>query len=71
MYVVVLATVFVGGKFVSLVLDPLSGIASLIVTLLGVGIGGYLYAYLALKNRVADMILGSRSASLRRLLKIK
>ncbi|WP_367333941.1 polysaccharide biosynthesis C-terminal domain-containing protein [Lentilactobacillus sp.] len=70
MYVAALGTVY-GLNFVfNLFSNPFGRVVSLIVTLAAVVIGGLIYIYLALKSRIADMILGPRSEGLRRLLKI-
>lgn len=67
MFAVVLAIVFGLG----LVLNKYSRFMAVLVLLLAVGGGAYVYAWLTLKTRVADKILGSRAGSLRRLLHVK
>lgn len=67
MFIVVLALVFVAG----LVLNKFSRFMSVLVLLLAVGGGAYVYAWLSLKTRVADKVLGTKSESLRRILHIK
>jgi O-antigen/teichoic acid export membrane protein len=67
MFAVVLAIVFGLG----LVLNKYSRFMAVLVLLLAVGGGAYVYAWLTLKARVADKILGSRAGSLRRLLHVK
>jgi hypothetical protein len=71
MYGTALSTVYGLNFIVQLVGNPFGRTVSLIVTLVAVGIGGLVYIYLALKSRIADMILGPRSVKLRRLLKIE
>lgn len=71
MYVVTLAAVYGANYLVGLVSTPFGRIASLVVTVIGVAFGGYVYAYFCLKSRVADMVLGPRSARFRQLLRIK
>ncbi|MFB9768436.1 putative polysaccharide biosynthesis protein [Lactiplantibacillus modestisalitolerans] len=44
---------------------------SLIIVLVAVAAGGCVYAYFALKSHLADMMIGSRAAGLRRKLRIK
>lgn len=48
-----------------------SRVGSLIIVILAVGIAGYVYVYFVLKTRLADTVLGERTARLRRLLRIK
>nr|WP_252892761.1 hypothetical protein [Lentilactobacillus otakiensis] len=71
MYVAALLTVYGLNFVVQLVGNPLGRVISLIVTLAAVAVGGLIYIYLALKSRIADMILGPRSDKLRRLLNIQ
>lgn len=67
MFVVVLAIVFGAGLF----LNKFSRLMSVVVLILAVGGGAYVYAWLTLKTRVADKVLGSRAGSLRHVLHIK
>lgn len=71
MYAAALLTVYGLNFVVQLVGNPFGRVVSLIVTLAAVLVGGVIYLYLALKSRIADMILGPRSDKLRRLLKIQ
>lgn len=71
MYAAALLTVYGLNFVVQLVGNPFGRVVSLIVTLVAVLVGGVIYLYLALKSRIADMILGPRSDKLRRLLKIQ
>lgn len=48
-----------------------SRVGSLIIVILAVGIAGYVYVYFVLKTRLADTVLGERTARLRRMLRIK
>ncbi|WP_371862806.1 putative polysaccharide biosynthesis protein [Lentilactobacillus rapi] len=70
MYAASLMTVYAANFLLKFVADPFDRIPSLIVTILAVAVGGYIYIYLALKSRVADMILGARTEKLRKLLRI-
>lgn len=70
MYAASLMTVYAANFLLKFVADPFDRIPSLIVTILAVAVGGYIYIYLALKSRVADMILGARTEKLRKLLGI-
>ncbi|WHS10267.1 putative polysaccharide biosynthesis protein [Ligilactobacillus salivarius] len=67
MFIVVLVISFALGK----VTNTYSKFQSTIVLIIGAGIGGYIYAFLSLKARLADDILGARANFLRRILKIK
>ncbi len=67
MFVAVLLIVFVCGFF----LNKYSRAQSALTLLLAVSGGAYIYAWLALKTRVADKVIGGRSDSLRRWLHIK
>ncbi len=67
MFVVVLAIVFGLG----LVLNKYSRFMAVLVLLLAVGGGTYVYAWLTLKARIADKVLGSKAGSLRRMMHIK
>lgn len=67
MFVVVLAIVFGLG----LVLNKYSRFMAVLVLLLAVGGGTYVYAWLTLKARIADKVLGSKAVSLRRMMHIK
>lgn len=71
MYAASLLTVCAANFLLKFVADPFERIPSLIVTILAVAVGGYIYIYLALKSRVADMILGARTEKLRKLLRIQ
>lgn len=71
MYAASLMTVYAANFLLKFVADPFDRIPSLIVTILAVAVGGYIYIYLALKSRVADMILGARTEKLRKLLGIQ
>lgn len=48
-----------------------SRMGSLLIVVLAVGIAGYLYVYMVLHTRLADTVIGERTARLRRLLRIK
>lgn len=48
-----------------------SRMGSLLIVALAVGIAGYLYVYMVLHTRLADTVIGERTARLRRLLRIK
>lgn len=67
MFIVVLVISFALGK----VTNTYSKFQSTIVLIIGAGIGGYIYAFLSLKARLADDILGARANFLRRILRIK
>ncbi|GBG94514.1 polysaccharide transport membrane protein [Ligilactobacillus salitolerans] len=67
MFVVVLLIVFVSGLF----LNVQNRFFAVLVLLVAVGAGAFVYAGLALKTRVADKVLGSKAGSLRRVLRIK
>ncbi|KRL60920.1 polysaccharide biosynthesis protein [Lentilactobacillus parakefiri DSM 10551] len=70
MYLAALLTVVGLNQIVQLVGNPFGRVVSLMVTLAAVLVGGVIYLYLALKSRIADMILGPRSDKLRQLLRI-
>ncbi|KRM72306.1 putative polysaccharide biosynthesis protein [Lacticaseibacillus brantae] len=55
----------------NLVVSPESRFWAVVMLLVSVGIGGLIYAYLVLKTRLADYILGSRVAGIRRRLHIR
>lgn len=67
MFVAAFAVVQLGDIF----FNQYSRVQSLIVLILAVMVGGYVYLYLCLKTRIADKILGKRVESLRRFLRIK
>ncbi|GEL14205.1 putative polysaccharide biosynthesis protein [Pediococcus cellicola] len=53
-----------------LFLDPYSKLIALLVCVLAACLGGFVYLYIALKTRLADMMLGDRVERIRRLLRI-
>lgn len=67
MFVMVLAIVFGLGFFLS----SYSRLMSVVVLAFSVLGGAYVYAWLTLKTRVADKVLGDKAGSLRRVLHIK
>ncbi|WP_268912889.1 polysaccharide biosynthesis protein [Lentilactobacillus sp. SPB1-3] len=71
MYVVALVMVYIGNMVMSLFTDPFGGLASVIVAVIAAVIGGFVYVYLTLRTRTADLVLGARSNSLRAKLRIK
>lgn len=70
-YLIVLVLVYGLNFFFGLFTDPMGGMISLVVSLVAVVVGGGIYAYLTLKNRVADYVLGPRTDALRAKLHIK
>jgi len=53
------------------VVSPQSRFWAVIMLIVGVGVGGLIYAYLVLKTRLADYIVGARVSQIRRLLHIR
>lgn len=66
-----LAVVYLLNFLLGFFIDPNGGMASLLVSLVAVLVGGGLYVYFTLKYRVADDVLGPRSEGLRTRLHIK
>lgn len=63
------ATLVVHG--LDLVLNEQSKLQAMIILILAVAAGGAVYGYFALKSHLADLMIGSRAAGLRRKLRIK
>ncbi|MFC6179957.1 putative polysaccharide biosynthesis protein [Lactiplantibacillus daowaiensis] len=63
------ATIVVHG--LNLVLNEQSKLQAMVILILAVAAGGAVYAYFALKSHLADLMIGSRAAGLRRKLRIK
>jgi len=63
------ATLVVHG--LNLVLNEQSKLQAMIILILAVAAGGVVYGYFALKSHLADLMIGSRAAGLRRKLRIK
>ncbi|VDG18492.1 putative polysaccharide biosynthesis protein [Lactiplantibacillus mudanjiangensis] len=63
------ATLVVHG--LNLILNEQSKLQALVIVIVAVAAGGAVYAYFALKSHLADLMIGSRAASLRRKLRIK
>ncbi|MFD1420271.1 putative polysaccharide biosynthesis protein [Lactiplantibacillus songbeiensis] len=63
------ATLVVHG--LNLVLNEHSKLQAMIILILAVAAGGAVYGYFALKSHLADLMIGSRAAGLRRKLRIK
>ena len=63
------ATLVVHG--LNLVLNEQSKLQAMIILILAVAAGGIVYGYFALKSHLADLMIGSRAAGLRRKLRIK
>ncbi|MFC0422589.1 putative polysaccharide biosynthesis protein [Lactiplantibacillus plajomi] len=55
----------------NLVFNEQSKTQSMLIVIVAVAVGGAIYAYFTLKSRLADMMIGSRAAGLRRKLRIK
>jgi len=66
---------YVGARAVvyllNLILNEQSKTQSFLIVIVAVAVGGAVYGYLALRSRLADSLLGSRAAGLRRKLRIK
>lgn len=71
MYLITILVVHGANIVLGYVYHPFGRSGSLLVSLVGVGIGGLIYIYLTLKSRIADMVLGPRSNRLRRMLRIR
>ncbi|GAY72763.1 putative polysaccharide biosynthesis protein [Lentilactobacillus kosonis] len=71
MYVVALAMVYLGNMVMSLFTNPFSGLVSVLVAVIAAVVGGFVYVYLTLRTRTADIVLGARSNGLRAKLRIK
>jgi len=63
------ATLVVHG--LDLVLNEQSKLQAMLILILAVAAGGAVYGYFALKSHLADLMIGSRAAGLRRKLRIK
>ncbi|ETY74635.1 putative polysaccharide biosynthesis protein [Lactiplantibacillus fabifermentans] len=63
------ATLVVHG--LNLILNEQSKTQAFLIVILAVAAGGAVYAYFALKSRLADLMIGGRAAGLRRKLRIK
>lgn len=70
-YLVALASVYAGNMIIGLVMDPYTSVGSFVVVAIATFLGGFVYVYLALKSRIANIILGSKADSIRRRLHIK
>ena len=71
MYVVAVIMVYIGNMLISIFANPYGTIASAIVAVISAVVGGFIYLYITLKTRTADVILGARSDSLRAKLRIR